>query len=164
MWGKKLQSKPAYEIFSYLSKPPLYSCIIREDGDRSSQSMHKDGKTDEDVKIYMAFNFKKFPRGITERFKNVHTLMIQDAKFSEINREDFDGFEKLKEFYVSGAPNLRCLNGDIFDDLKELESFGFNETKISSINENFLSKQKNLKMAHILNSPVMNAAFVDTFR
>lgn len=172
MRRQRSEPKSPYESFSYTraqitvvkDQPNFYSCTINKNNDQSIKKAHEEGKTDEDVNILSAIHYSTFPRGITKRFKNLHTLVIEDLKFSELRREDFEGLENLKDFSVFCAPQLKCLDGDIFDDLKSIESIGFYNTPISTIGEGIFSKLTNLKMVFMLQCQVINAAFVDSSR
>lgn len=113
---------------------------------------HKDGKTDDDVEQFYAFNqaVQEFPGGLGLRFQKIKTISINKCGLKYIYKSDLQHLSKLK--ILSLADNeLESLGPKLFEDVSQLEELYFEQNKLSGISEdllNFLNDPKKMRFSN----------------
>jgi len=100
---------------------------------------HLQGKSNINVDYIVIHNCitYKVPKGLTNFFPNLKIMLIQNSNLQELRREDFDEYKNLKVFSCIENPIL-FLPGNLFHDLKEIESVVFIRNQLKVIEPNIL--------------------------
>lgn len=81
---------------------------------------------------------------ILQFFPKLTSLAVSDCKVTRVSKEDFDGFECLKELYF-GHNEVEYLPGNLFRNTRNLEYITFANNRIKYIDQDILDPLVNLK-------------------
>lgn len=136
----------------------ILACTIYEVGDDKQLINLEDFEHVQVIRFERTKNLDKFPKDIGRFFKAFDTLIIDDCKLSKIERDDFSEMKHLREFNLEHSP-IRYLNGDVFKDLKDIESIAIYDTKITNFGRGIFEGFEKLEGVFCIKNPTVNAVY-----